>query len=142
MFCLLFKIIVLHIRFEKRSYTYIEPQGFDSHVVDDIFMVKNINTELTYTILFQITAEDAIRNRDYMSSVDTFGVVLNFDSNQERLQVFGDNSLFFEINPDSLPEGEETVEISSFPVQNPGPPYTRPQTGAVTTIFILDDDSM
>ena len=105
-------------------------------------MLKNINTELTYTILFQITAENALRNRDYMSSVDTFGVVLTFDSNQERLQVFGDNSLFFEINPDSLPEGEETVEISSFPVQDPGPPYTRPQTGAVTTIFILDDDSM
>ena len=45
------------------------------------------------------------------------------------------------ILPDSLTEGEESIQISSDPVNNPPPAYTRPQTLAVTTLFVLDDDS-
>ena len=132
---------VLQIRFERSNYTYMEPQGFDIHSVEDIFMVKNIDTELTYRILFLITAGDATNLRDYETSIDDFsGTLLDFSPNLQRLQVF-EQSTFFFILPDGLPEEEETVEISSEPIDDPGPAYTRPQTGAVTTIFILDDDS-
>ena len=130
---------VLQIRFERSSYTYLEPQGFDPLAVKDIYMVKNINTELTYRIFLQIIAEGTTPNLDYFTALNPSDVIYFFP-NQQRLQVF-ENVLFFEILPDGLPESVETVEISSDPVNNPGPAYTRPQTGAVTTIFIVDNDS-
>ena len=48
--------------------------------------------------------------------------------------------LSFEVLPDVLLEGEESVKISSEPVSTPGPAYTHPLIGAVTTLFIQDDD--
>ena len=123
------------------NYSYVEPKGLDPHVVDDIYMLKNIETELTYRIFFHILAEDATRNQDYESALTPFAV-LDFPSTQQRLQVFGGNSdLFMEVLPDGFPEGEELIQISSDPVNNPPPAYRRPQTRAVTTLFILDDDS-
>ena len=68
------------------------------------------------------------------------GVLRDFPANQQRLQVF-DNTIVFNILPDVTPEGEETVEISSEPVDNPLPAYSRPQTHTTITIIILDDDS-
>ena len=123
------------------SYSYAEPEGFNPLEVDDIFMLKNIETELTYRIFFQIVAEDATRNLDYESNVSP-NAVLDFPPNQQRLQVFDqDTDTFFQILPDSLPEVVESIQISSDPVNNPSPAYTHPQTLAVTTLFILDDDS-
>ena len=131
--------VVLEISFERMAYSYVEPPEFDQLEVDDIYMLKNIETELTYRIFFQTVATDATRNLDYQS---TLPAVLDFPPNQQRLQVFGGNSdLFMEIHPDSFIEGEESIQISSEPVDNPPPAYTRPQTLAVTTLFILDDDS-
>ena len=106
--------------------------------MDDIFLVKNTDTELVYTIFLQIIAGNATNHRDYETGIENSGTVLEFPPNQQRLQVFGE-SFIFEILPDGLPEGEETVEISCDPLNNPGHAYTRPQTGAATTIFILDD---
>ena len=101
-------------------------------------MVKNINTELTYRVLLQIIAGDATENQDYSASVSPIATI-DFPPNQLRLQVFGGNSAHdFEILHDGLPEGDETVVISSEPVNDPIPAYTRPQSRAVTTIFILD----
>ena len=133
--------IVLEIRFEKASYSYAEPEGFDPLVVDDIYMLKNIETELTYRIIFQILAADATRNLDYQTALAPTNVV-DFPPSQQRLQVFNPEShIFMDILSDGLPEGEESIQISSDPVNNPSPAYTRPQTLAVTTLFILDDDS-
>ena len=133
--------VVLEIRFERMNYSYAEPEGSDPFVVDDIYMLKNIETELTYRIFFQIVAEDTTRNLDYESALSPFAI-LDFPSTQQRLQVFGGESdLFMRILPDGLPEGEETIQISSDPVNMPPPAYTRPQTLAVTTFFILDYDS-
>ena len=133
--------VVLEIRFERMSYSYVEPEGFDPLEVDDIFMLKNIDTELTYRIFFQIVAEDATRNVDYESTLQPFSV-LDVPPSQRRLQVFNPESRnFMRILPDGLPEGKETIQISSDPVNNPLPAYTRPQTLAITTLFILDDDS-
>ena len=133
--------VVLEIRFERMNYSYAEPEGFDPFVVDDIYMLKNIETELIYRIFFQIIATDATENQDYASALSPISV-LDFPPTQKRLQVFGGNSdLFMEILPDGLPEGEESIEISSDPVNDPSPAYTRPQTLAVTTLFILDADS-
>ena len=101
-------------------------------------MVKNINTELTYRIFLQVIPGNAAQSQDYDTSVRP-NAVLDFPPNQQRLQVFG-QLLSFEVLPDVLLEGEESVKISSEPVSTPGPAYTRPLTGAVTTIFILDDD--
>ena len=103
-------------------------------------MVKNIKTELTYTILFQIIAGDATQNGDYDTSLTRTGSVRDFSPNQQRLQLF-DRRFVFEILPDALPEGEETVQISSEPVNHPPPAYTRPRRQAVTTMHILDDNS-
>ena len=118
----------------------MEPSGFDPFVVEDVYMVKNINTELTYFLLLQIIAGNASDGPDYLTFIEHGGSVRVFPSNQRRLQVF-DHRFVFEIRPDGFPESIETVEISSDPLSNPGPAYTRPHTGAVTTIFILDDDS-
>ena len=103
-------------------------------------MVKNIRTELTYTVLFQVIAGDATQNRDYEISISDFGSVREFPPNQQRLQLF-DRSFEFKISPDALPEDEETLQISSEPVNLPSPAYARPQRQAVTTIHILDDNS-
>ena len=104
-------------------------------------MVKNIETELTYRIFFQTIAATATQPRDYDTSVNPFDS-LDFPPTSQRLQLFGGSSeLFFEIFGDGNPEGEESVEISSEPVDDPLPAYTRPRRGAVTTIFILDMDS-
>ena len=119
----------------------MEPSGFDIFSVDNIFMVKNIQTELTYWILFQTIAGSATLHQDYSSSVNPADV-LEFPPTSQRLQLFGGSSpLRFEIFADGNPEGEESIEISSEPVSNPLPAYTPPQRAAVTTIFILDDDS-
>ena len=116
----------------------MEPPGPDPFLVEDIYMVKNIVTELTYRILFEIVTAEATRNQDYETTLATS--LLDFPPNQQRFQLF--NTGFpFAILPDITQEGEETVEISSEPVDNPPPAYTRPQTRAVTTLFILDDDS-
>ena len=132
---------VLEIQFEKMNYSYVEPQGFEPLEVDDIYMLKNIETELTYRIFFQIVATDATVKQDYESALTPFNV-RDFPPNQQRLQVFGGESgLFMEILPDGLPEGEESIQISSDPVNMPPPAYTRPQTLAVTTLLILDNDS-
>ena len=137
--CLLFA--VLEIRFERMNYSYVEPPGFDLLEVDNIYMLKNIETELTYRIFFQIVAADATRNLDYESALTPFAV-LDFPPTLQRLQVFTPGSnIFMTILPDGFPEGEETIQISSDPVNDPAPAYTRPQTLAVTTLFILDDDS-
>ena len=132
--------VVLEIQFEKINYSYVEPQGFGTlQQVDDIYMLKNIETELTYRIFFQIVAEDATENRDYQSALPS---VLDFPPTQQRLPVFGPKShIFMEIFSDGFPEGIETIQISSDPVNTPAPTYTRPQTLAVTTLFILDNDS-
>ena len=133
--------VVLEIHFEKMKYSYVEPEGFNLLEVDDIYMLKNIATELTYRIFFQIIAADATLNQDYSTVLTPFDT-LDFPPTQQRLAVFGPNStLNMEILPDSFPEGEESIQISSEPVANPQPSYTRPQTLAVTTLFILDDDS-
>ena len=50
---------VLQISFENVTHTYMEPRGFDPRMVYDIFMVKNIETELTYRILFERIAGNA-----------------------------------------------------------------------------------
>ena len=102
-------------------------------------MVKNIKTELTYTILFRIIAGDTT-HVDYDISLDGIGSIRDFPSSQQRLQLF-DRSFVFELLPDAIPEGEETLQISSEPVNHPPPAYTRPQRQAVTTIHILDDNS-
>ena len=133
--------VVLETHFERMNYSYVEPEGFNTFVVDDIYMLKNKETELTYRIFFQIVAEDTTRNLDYESALTPFAV-LDFPPALQRLPVFTpDSSIFMRILPDGLPEGEETIQISSDPVSNPAPAYTRPQTHAVTTLFILDDDS-
>ena len=133
--------VVLEIHFERMNYAYAEPEGFASFEVDDIYMLRNIETALTYRIRFQIVAEDATRNRDYESALSPIAI-LDFPPTQQRLQVFGGNSdLFMTILPDGLPEGEESIEIASDPVNMPPPAYTRPQTLALTTLFILDYDS-
>ena len=129
------------MNFEKMNYSYVEPPGFDSLVVDDIYMLKNIETELTYRTFFQIVAGDATENQDYQTSL-TPTSILDFPPSQQRLLVFGpESNAFMEIYPDSLPEGIKTIQISSDPVNNPAPAYTRPQTLSVTTLFILDNDS-
>ena len=132
--------IVLEIHFEKTNYSYVEPEGFDVLEVDNIFMLKNIETELTYTISFQLilAREDATPNIDFQTTVTPFGI-LDFPPSQQRLQVFGSQH-FMEIFPDALPEGEESIHISSWPVDNPPPAYTRPQTGTDTILYILDND--
>ena len=117
----------------------MEPPGFHPHVVDDIFVVKNIETELTYRISLQVIAGSATLNRDYDITVRPLATI-DFPPTQRKLQVFG-NLLLFRILPDVFLEGEESVEISSEPVSSPGPTYVHPLAGASTTIFILDDDS-
>ena len=140
MSCLFFST-VLEIGFERLNYTYNEPSGFSVLSVDNIFMVKNIETELTYGILLQRIAGTATRFSDYVTSVDP-SVTTDFPPTTQRLQLFGGSSpAIFEIFADNIPEGEESIEISSEPVDHPLPAYTRPQRGAVTTIFILDNDS-
>ena len=122
----------------------MEPSGPDRFVVEDVFLVKNRVTELTYAIFFEITAGDATKFLDYEEIVDR--ALLDFPPSKQRFQVFGDIfrgdvDLDLEIYPDALPEGTETVEISVSPVSSPPPAYTRPSTGAVTTLYILDNDS-
>ena len=119
----------------------MEPEGNDQLEVDDIYMLKNIETELIYRIFFKIVAADATRSLDYESTLSPIAL-LDFLPTQQRLQVFGGESdLFMEILSDSLPEGEESIQLSSDPVSAPPPAYTRPQTLTVTTLFILDYDS-
>ena len=104
-------------------------------------MVKNIETELTYKIFLQTIAGSATSYRDYLTSVNPFDTI-DFPPTSQRLQVFGGSSpLVFEIFADGNPEGEESIEISSEPVDDPLSAYTHPLRGAVTTIFILDNDS-
>ena len=138
--CNAFKFFtVFEIGFERMNYSYVEPEGFDNLVVDNIYMVKNIETELTYSISFKLLpTTDATRNLDFLAPSD----ILDFPPTQQRLQVFGVATvLIMEILPDNFTEGVESIQISSDPVDNPPPSYTRPQTLAVTTLFILDADS-
>ena len=129
---------VLEIGFERISYSYVEPEGSDKLVVDDIYVVKNIETELTYRVLIEILATDATLNQDFSTTLTSF----DFPPTQQRLQVFGRTSdLFLEILSDGLIEGEELIQISSAPVDSLPPAYKRPQTFALTTLFILDADS-
>ena len=117
----------------------MEPDEFDLLVVDDIYMLKNIETELTYRVWFEIVAGDATRYQDYQSSLPYF---LDFPPTQQRLQVFSpDSAIYMEIIPYGFPEERESIQISSEPATWSPPAYTRPQTLAVTTLFILDDDS-
>ena len=133
--------VVLEIHFERMNYSYVEPEGSDPLEVDDIYMLKNIDTELTYRIFFQIVTTDATENVDYATTLAPISV-LDIPPSQQRLQVFGPESHnFMLILPDGLPEGKELIQISSDPVMEPPPAYTRPQTLAVTTLFILDYDS-
>ena len=131
---------VLEIGFERMNYSYVEPEGNDTLVVDDIYVVKNIETVLTYRVSFGITATtDATRNQDFSTAPTSF----DFPPTQQRLQVFNRTSdLILEILSDGLTEGEESIQIqiSSAPVDNP-PAYKRPQMPALTTLFILDADS-
>ena len=140
MVCVYF-LTVLEISFERSNYSYMEPQGINPLVVDDIFMLKNIETELTYRISLQIhvVTGGATEDQDYDSALPSF---LDFPPTQQRLQVFGqDTNLSMQILPDDFSEGEESIEISSGPVTLPPPAYSRPQTLASTTLSILDDDS-
>ena len=131
--------VVLEIHFERMNYSYMEPPQFNILEVDDIYMLKNIETELTYRVFFHVVATDASQIQDYESALPA---VLDFPPTQQRLQVFGGNSdIFIEIFSDGFPEGKESIQISSDPVNQPPPAYTRPQTLAVTMLFILDDDS-
>ena len=82
-------------------------------------MVKNIETELTYGILLQRIAGTATRFLDYDTSVDPI-YLIDFPPTSQRLQLFGGSSpLVFDIFADGNPEGKESVEISSEPVDDP-----------------------
>ena len=66
----------------------MEPPGPDPFLVENIYMIKNINTELTYRIFLQVIPGEAAQSQDYDTSVRPFAV-LDFPPNQQRLQVFG-----------------------------------------------------
>ena len=80
------------------NYSYVEPEGFDELVVDNIYVLKNIETELTYRVSFQVAATDATLNQDFQTALTPFDI-LDFPPTQDRLQVFGgDSALFMEIS--------------------------------------------
>ena len=133
---------VISIRFERLAYTFLEPE-FEVEEGEEVFLVKDGITELTYDVLVHRREEDPPTiGVDYDTDIRVTGNVLIFPAGQQRLQLFGLNGSFsFILFPDSLPEGPESFRISSDPTIHP-PTYQRPATGGVTTLIIEDHDSM
>ena len=132
---------VIFIRFERLAYTFLEPE-FEVEDGEEVFLVKDGITELTYYILLQRREEDPPTfNIDYFTNLRASGFIVTFPADEQRLQIFGEGGASTLILfPDSLPEGPESFQISSDPTGNPT--YQRPATGGVTTLIIEDDDSM
>ena len=131
---------VIFIRFERLAYTFLEPE-FESDVGEEVFLVKDGITELTYDVLVQRREEDPPTfDFDYSTNIRVMGNIVTFHADQQRLQVFGEEGTFsLTLFPDNLHEGPESFLISSDPFDNPT--YQRPATGGVTTLIIEDNDS-
>ena len=129
--------------FELPEYTFLEPPQLQfEEEVTDVYLRKNRHTELTYRVLLQINQQksQAVPNRDFETSISQGGSVISFSPNNERRQIFNENFILLIFN-DALPEGNETLHISSHPVDNPGPAYQLPVNLSTTTIIIVDDSS-
>ena len=110
---------------------------------EEVFLVKDGITELTYDVLLQTQEEDPPTiGVDYDTNIRVTGSIVVFPAGEQRLQVFGEGGrFFFTLFPDNnIPEGPESFQISSDPTGNPA--YQRPATGGVTTLVIEDNDSM
>ena len=131
----------IFIRFERLAYTFVEPE-FEVEDGEEVFLVKDGITELTYDILIQRREEDPPTfGVDYSTNIRVDRSIVTFPANKQRLQVFGEGGTFiFILLPDYIPEGLESFQISSDPTGNPT--YQRPAIGGVTTLIIEDDDSM
>ena len=132
---------VIVIRFERLAYTFLEPE-FELEDGEEVFLVKDGFTELTYDVLVYRREEDPPTiNVDYSTDIRVTGNIVTFSADQQRLQLFGlpDGAFALNLFPDNLPEGPESFQISSAPIGNPT--YQRPATG-VATFIIEDDDSM
>ena len=136
-----FWFTVISIRFEELAYTFLEPE-FESEDGEEVFLVKDRITELTYDVLIQRRQEDPPTfDVDYVINIRVTGSIVTFPANEQRLQLFGEAGAFvLTLFPDSLPESPESFQISSDPSGNPT--YQRPATGGVTTLIIEDHDSM
>ena len=136
-----FSFIVLQIQFERSAYTFMESPEFETEVEGEVFLVKNIETELTYDVLIRIRRPEnqPELNRDYSTNIEEFGSILLVFPNEHRIPVFG-SSLLFSILPDGIPEGNEVLRISSSPVNDPGPAYRRPSNGNNANLIIMDDN--
>ena len=131
---------VLQIKFEMPEYTFLEPLLGLELPVKGVSLVKNRQTELTYDVLIRARPVDQLEpNRDYGTNIGEEGSLITFFPNVQKIAVFGQD-LSVHILPDVIPEGEEVLEISSRPVDNPGPAYQLPvdTVGTVTRIVIVE----
>ena len=124
------------------EYTFLEPLlGFELPV-DGVFLKKNIETELTFDITIRLSTtphDQPELNIDYKTNITAEGSQITFLPNEERLSVFGQDLSVY-ILSDAIREDKEVLEISSSPVNNPGPAYRHSLGRSVASLNIVESE--
>ena len=120
------------ISFERESYTFSEPAEFMEDIVEEVLLLKNKVTELTYSIFIQIReTEQPELGSDYI-------FIANYGPDTALLTILPDQqninyqysllelSFFLSYLIVNLKEKIEVLEISHFPGDYPEPAYQQP----------------